>query len=274
MTRKNHPYAYEWAAPYEKAKPVIVCLHGFTGTRHTFTELTKILPAYNWLQIDLPGHGETQAAATEFSTVITRLAQLLADLEVPTYHLLGYSMGARLALGWALTYPQQVQTLIMESGSPGLSTQQARQVRQQQDEQIAQRIEREGVAGFVAFWQELPLFSSQKQLAKSRQERIRQERLSQTASGLARSLRGMGTGSQPNYWSELAQIVPPVLYLAGEWDQKFQTIGQQMAQASQRIQFITLPAVGHCLHIENPRAFAQPIAQWLEEHMADEYCQN
>ncbi|GIW50403.1 MAG: hypothetical protein KatS3mg080_1014 [Anoxybacillus sp.] len=72
--------------------------------------------------------------------------------------------GRRLALTFAVLYPQYVQTLILESSSPGLKTEEERMKRREEDERLAQFIEQHGVASFVDRWENIPLFSSLQRL--------------------------------------------------------------------------------------------------------------
>ena len=51
-------------------------------------------------------------------------------------------------------------------------------------------------------WENIPLFETQKRLAQNVQEAVRKERLANNPKGLANSLRGMGTGTQPSWWNE------------------------------------------------------------------------
>ncbi|HSH03608.1 MAG TPA: alpha/beta fold hydrolase, partial [Anaerolineae bacterium] len=52
----------------------------------------------------------------------TDIINLLDQLNLPQINLLGYSMGGRLALYLAIHYPHRINTLILESSSPGLPT--------------------------------------------------------------------------------------------------------------------------------------------------------
>lgn len=59
-------------------------------------------------------------------------------------------------------------------------------------------------------------------MSVAQQMAIRQERLSQSAFGLASSLWYMGTGAQESYWERLAELQPiPTDLLVGGEDQKF-----------------------------------------------------
>ena len=80
-------------------KPDLALLHGFTGTGRSFDHLRDRLDAtFRVLAPDLPGHGSSPDA-TGWDDALDSIAAALG--EGPLF-LAGYSMGARLALGYAL----------------------------------------------------------------------------------------------------------------------------------------------------------------------------
>ena len=54
---------------------------------------------------------------------------------------MGYSMGARLGLLYALEYGSEIENLILESGSVGIESDGERQARKESDDQLALAIE-------------------------------------------------------------------------------------------------------------------------------------
>lgn len=261
-------YAYQWFTPYKKEHPTIVCLHGFTGTSNTFQTL-KFSEAYNYLGIDLIGHGKTSVFVHpdhyQMTNVIRELQALLQHLAITSYYVLGYSMGGRVALAWGLT-DENVKGIILENASPGLTTLPERTTRINKDNRLAQRLLTEPLGDFIDFWQALPLFDSQKQLSPKIQAKIRQERMSQQPYGLAMSLFMMGTGQQPSYWNQLETTIP-LLYITGEWDHKFQEIARKMHIQQPAMHIHTVPNAGHCVHVEQPDMFLQLVENWLKEQL-------
>jgi 2-succinyl-6-hydroxy-2,4-cyclohexadiene-1-carboxylate synthase len=172
-------------------------------------------------------------------------------------------MGGRLALDIAVHHPTAVRALILESASPGLVDVAERRERRLQDEELAGRIEAEGVERFVNTWEQLPLFASQRHLPADVQAGIRRQRLNNSAAGLARSLRGMGAGVQPSLWAELATIDRPALLIAGALDPKFVTINRQMAVALPEGRLNIIENAGHAVHLEQPARFAEVVEAFL-----------
>ena len=143
----------------------LVLLHGFLGSRETWRHLVPTLGARRPLVVvDLPGHGASRAPTCTgpagWHETLEALGDLLAIVSPAPADLLGYSQGARIALGLAMSRPSQVRRLVLESGSPGLADEAARAARRTEDEALAQRLLREGLDAFVARWEALPLFAS------------------------------------------------------------------------------------------------------------------
>jgi 2-succinyl-6-hydroxy-2,4-cyclohexadiene-1-carboxylate synthase len=243
----------------------LVLLHGFTGRVENWAHLLPVLAQqYETVAIDLLGHGRTTAPANPDRYAMPRaaadLATLFQDLDLPTVKLWGYSMGGRLALYLAVHYPELVHSLVLESASPGLKTEAGRAARREKDTDLARRIEREGIAAFVDFWEQVPLFASQQSLPETVRRRHRALRLQNRPEGLANSLCGMGTGAQPSLWPRLPDMRLPVRLVAGELDMKFVQIGQEMAAQLPQATLHVVPGAGHTVHLERPEAMLS-IAQ-------------
>lgn len=241
----------------------LVLLHGFTGSSETWQNfITKWQENYRVITIDLPGHGktvnETEKTMAEFTS---DLVQIFYTLKIEKAHLLGYSMGGRTALSFAMEYPKLVHSLILESASPGIADATERMNRQAADEKLAKRIKTNGIENFVNAWEDIALFSSQKNLPKHIQDSIRQERLSQTEIGLANALLFMGTGVQPSWWDRLAEIEYPVLLIVGERDEKFVELNELMVKLIRTAEIITVPDSGHAVHVEQVEKFAMIVRQ-------------
>ena len=174
-------------------------------------------------------------------------------------------MGGRLALYLACHYPNRFSHLILESSSPGLATEAERAARRQRDALLADWIEAKGLAQFVARWEALPLWESQKQLSDEVRRRLRQQRLQNNVLGLANSLRGMGTGAQPSLWPLLPTLTLPTLLLAGKLDSKFVAINQKMGALLPNGRLQIIPHAGHTVHLEQSELFRTAVLKALSE---------
>jgi 2-succinyl-6-hydroxy-2,4-cyclohexadiene-1-carboxylate synthase len=222
-------------------------------------------------RVDLLGFGQSDAPADSQAYSMARcmlqLEVLLDALTLPRAHLVGYSMGGRVALCLAIAHPSRTVSLALVGATPGISDAAARAERVAADEALSRRILDEGLEAFVDHWMALPLFSSQKRLGEVALAHARAERLRNRPHALAASLRGMGTGAMPPLHQALGGLDLPVLLVVGDEDEKFRAIAEEMAAALPRARIGVVPAAGHAAHLEQPEAFARLLLPFLS--MAD-----
>jgi 2-succinyl-6-hydroxy-2,4-cyclohexadiene-1-carboxylate synthase len=253
----------------------LVLLHGFTGSVGAWSPLRESLAErFTLFAIDVVGHGLSDKPATldhyflpQAAADVVRAVEI-AGLSKCAW--LGYSMGGRLALRVATDFPQAVERLALIGASPGLASPEERGARVASDELLAQNIERDGVEAFIDYWENIPLFASQKRLPPERQAAIRAGRLRNDTVGLASSLRGMGTGTQEPLHDRLTSLRIPVLALAGELDTKYTAIAREMAAAIPDALTLVVPGAGHAAHTENPDFCGAAIAAFLSKSKSTE----
>jgi len=250
----------------------LLLLHGFTSSAAAWAPLVaRLAPHRRTIAVDLIGHGQSDAPARaeryRMEQCVADLLALLDTLDIAQTDVLGYSMGGRVALQLAAVAPTRVGGLVLESSSPGLADLTERQARIAADEALADSIERDGLAVFVDRWERLPLFASHTALPAEIRARQRAQRMRNNPQGLANSLRGMGTGRQTSLWDRLPQLHMPILLIAGELDQKYSAIAEQMAQALPNARKVIVPNAGHTVHLEQPELFATTILEFLLTHL-------
>jgi 2-succinyl-6-hydroxy-2,4-cyclohexadiene-1-carboxylate synthase len=255
---------------YGEGSIPLVLLHGFTGDASTWT------PFYDaWgkqvklINPDIIGHGKTDSpdvlSRYQIESVAKDLKTILDQLAVKQVDLLGYSMGGRLALTFALLFPNEVRKLILESASPGLATENERHLRRLKDAELAKFINEQGIRSFVDYWEEIPLFQTMKRLPSVQKQIIREQRLNNYPPGLANSLLGMGTGSQPNWWGKLNELTCEVILLTGEKDKKFCDIANKMMKELKNSSWVVFEGSGHAIHVEEPEKFGTIVSDFLSK---------
>ena len=202
-------------------EPTWLFFHGFMGS---LADYEQVKPAGTRIYLDLLGFGgQTPAVARKRFDATNQALDIVAILDtlgIDKVNLVGYSMGARLALAFAHQFPERLQRLFLESGTAGIADQAAREARVASDEQKANRIEQEGMAAFA----------SQQNASAEQQAFMHEQRVNQTAVNVANSLRGFGTGAMPNYWPGLTNLQFPVVLITGADDAKFTAINDSMAE--------------------------------------------
>lgn len=246
----------------------LLLLHGFTGTADSWSQQIEAWSAdYRVIAPDLLGHGGSAAPADPAEYALERqaasLAQLLQLLEAAPAVVMGYSMGARLALVLALEHPLVVERLVLESPSAGIADPVDRATRRAADDQLAADIERDGVEAFVTRWEAMPIFASHVELPEAVRQRQRTERLRHSAAGLAGSLRGAGQGTMTPLHDRVSELDRPTLVIAGALDaaglERARAVAAGIPDAAIRI----IEGTGHTPHLEAPGAFLRTANDFL-----------
>jgi 2-succinyl-6-hydroxy-2,4-cyclohexadiene-1-carboxylate synthase len=220
----------------------LVLLHGFTQTGRSWAPVVAALQGrYRCFAPDLPGHGDADARRPATFDAVTAY---LAALHLERFTLCGYSMGGRLALDFAVRHPERVERLVLVGASPGIADAAERAARARADAELADRIEAIGLEAFVDEWGAQPRLAGQ---PRGVAELAREDRLRNTAGGLAAALRGMGTGAMAPLWDRL----PEATWVVGEHDAKFRALAPDP---------VVIPGAGHAAHLEAPDAVASVIA--------------
>lgn len=225
-------------------------MHGFTQTGRSWAPIAGALGA-DVLTPDLPGHGDRADRPCGLWAGARAIG-----LECGRGTYVGYSAGGRHLLHLALARPDLVERLVLLGATGGIDDQAERAARLAADDALARRIEAIGVERFLDEWLAQPLFAGVP-------DEGRDDRLRNTAGGLAASLRLAGTGAQEPLWDRLPAIRCPVLVLAGERDEKFAALGRRLAGSLPDADLALVPGAGHAAHLERPAAFVDVLTRWL-----------
>jgi len=242
--------------------PVLI-IHGFTGCGSAMAPLAKLLSGRRILP-DLVGHGRSESPVAldpyALTSISSQLSSLLQQLDASPASIIGYSLGGRIALTFALSHPEMVKSLALIGASPGISNQQERDLRFKQDCTLGDSISQVGVRNFVDTWVAMPMWES---LRNSLTPQQWQDSIKQRAAnhplGLANSLRASGTGAMSPLHETLQHLAAPTLLLVGEEDSKFLNIAKEMASTIPEANIEVIRDSGHATHLEQPGATADAI---------------
>ena len=274
-----------------KAGSDLLLLHGFLGSGkqfgHLFPELGRVV---NPITIDIiPSQpGARLNAPTLVEGLQKALDRISSGTPTPPW-LLGYSMGGRLALSWAVRYPDSASGLILESTTAGIADPEQRALRRNADDARAQHIRR-NFSEFLEEWDKNPLFrvpnASEKTgaAAKSgatgkadtateihcswhgeRHARLAAIQRSQDPEVMARWIADFGTGSMPPLWDELHQLRKPVLVITGASDPKFCDLADRMVELLPYARHEIIPKAAHRVHVDNPVGYLSCLMSFLDK---------
>ena len=239
----------------------MVLLHGFTQTGRLWGPIGDHLADVRTLvAVDLPGHAGSDAVRADLPTTAEMVTDAVRDaVGAEPCDLLGYSLGARVALHVLTGTDLAVERVVCIGVTAGLEDADQRHRRRASDDAMADALEASGdVPAFLDSWLSGPLFARLPHDAAARDERLRN-----SASGLASSLRLCGTGTQEPLWERLPSIRQPVLALAGHDDHRFAAHAVRVAALVPSAVATLVPGGGHAVHMAQPDLTWRLVAHWL-----------
>ena len=167
--------------------------------------------------------------------------------------LLGYSLGGRLALHACLAKPDLWSGVIVVSGDPGSDDPDEKMLKLEKDKQWAERFRSEPMESLLSEWDDLPVFCSIPNPVPRNPEELDAEKT-------ARLFEVFSKGRQRDLIPDLANLEnPPVLFLSGEKDKKYQDIGETLAKSSPVVKTEVVEGAGHRVPWENPESFTRVL---------------
>lgn len=255
----------------------LVLLHGFAQSAASWDAVARAFadagrPVY---ALDLAGHGASERSADPRAyaldaqaDALLALARALAAEANTRPAILGYSMGGRVTLAALARDPHAFSAVILEAAGFGPATQAERDAAAECDAACAARLRADGLEAFMDFWEQLPLFASQRDLPSDARARLRAGRLANDVEALARTFEHAGQHVMPARATTLETLGnlrasgTPLLYLAGERDAKYRALAAQAAEVAGATVRI-VPGAGHNAHLEAPAAFVNEAASFL-----------
>ncbi|MDG6301945.1 2-succinyl-6-hydroxy-2,4-cyclohexadiene-1-carboxylate synthase [Glaesserella parasuis] len=242
----------------------VVFLHGFLGSQQDWQPVLSLLQntiAIRPLTLDLAGHGQSQAISCHsFQQAREQLHFTLQQhLAKQPFYLVGYSLGGRLALDYALTTQNPyLKGILLEGTNIGLSSDEEKKVRWQNDCHWADRLSNEPLANVLEDWYRQPVFAN---LSESKRTDFIKKRLNNHGQALAQMLKATSLATQPYFSPEQRrQFHGKMLFIIGEKDSKF----RQMAEQHQ-LPYHQIANAGHNTHCENPSAFVKHLIQFISK---------
>ncbi|XP_038893379.1 protein PHYLLO, chloroplastic isoform X4 [Benincasa hispida] len=269
---------------------VLFFLHGFLGTGEDWITIMKgISGSARCISLDLPGHGESTTQKNDCDVhgveEPSYSIEVIADLLYKLIHhlapgkgivnLVGYSMGARIAMYMALRFGDKIGRAVIISGSPGLKDKMARRIRRVKDDSRARILKVYGLQRFLEAWYCGELWKSSLREHPHYSQIIASRLKHDDVQHLAKALSDLSIGRQPQLWDELKCCKIPLSIIVGEKDTKFKTIAQQILSQidmGKKIkdepvvdlhEIVEIPDSGHAAHLENPLDVINALSRFL-----------
>lgn len=120
-----------WLALWEGTQPTVLCVHGLTANCRCWdTIAAEIAPQCTIAAPDLRGRGRSEQPPSGYSIDwhCRDIDAILAELRLDRIALVGHSLGAMIALTYAVRRPDRVDRLVLIDGAGSLDAEQTQKV--------------------------------------------------------------------------------------------------------------------------------------------------
>jgi 2-succinyl-6-hydroxy-2,4-cyclohexadiene-1-carboxylate synthase len=257
-------------ADYRKSSLNLIFLHGFTGSSYDWNDvLPQIDDRFNKITYDLLGHGKSEfpndPSLYSWDLQVEQLNKIINSFNDDQVLLIGYSMGGRLALCYAFTYPERVLGMILESTSPGIRNKQQREKRIKDDDELSKFISTHTVEEFIELWLNKEIFGTLLRFSDAKRREIKKHKLKNNRIGLSNSLYGFSTGKMPYLYNQFKNLTPRTLLLTGDLDTKFTSLNKNISDMLPSAKHKIIRNSGHTIHFEEPVKFVNAVNDFLKE---------
>jgi 3-oxoadipate enol-lactonase len=225
------------------AGPAVVFVHGFGLDRRMWRpQVTEFGRSFQVTTYDCRGFGRSSCPAGPYSHA-EDLRFLLQRLGVVAPHLVGLSMGGRIALNYALRWPESVSSLVVIGSDVG-------GYRHQIDWDADAG--REGLDGARATWLRHTIFHATRR-NRGAWELVR--RMVRDYSGWHWQHEDLRVPADTDTLDRLCDIPARTTVVVGEHDlPDFHTVAGLLAERLPRSRMVVVPGAGHVVNLEAPAA--------------------
>ncbi|PYS39861.1 MAG: alpha/beta hydrolase [Acidobacteria bacterium] len=233
----------------------VVFLHSNTGSSQNWEHQIPVFTAagYRFIAYDRRGWGRSMAQpGAQPGTAADDLRALIKFLGIDRFHLIGTAGGGFLVFDYALSFPEQLRTLVVANSIGGV-----------QDEDYLELGRRLRPPQFDALPPELRELGPAYRAADAEGTRrwIELEHMSRQSGATAQAYRNRMT------FSVLESIKVPTLLITGDAD--MYAPPPLLRMFTSRIagsESLVIPEAGHSAYWEKPEAFNRAVLEFLKKH--------
>ncbi len=244
-----------------EGEPLVFIHGGLVDHRMWDAQFEHFSQDYRVVRYDVRGHGKSGTPAGFFSHA-TDLSALLDFLGIGKAHLMGLSMGAAIAIDFALAHPEKVSALI--AVTPALMGYDYSEEFRSKSSELYMTGAEHGPGEIASilltddFWA-YAVPSSQHPTARKQYRRMVEEN-----THLFAWHPRFSSFSQPPAAERLSEIQCPTLIIGADGDYaENQAVTEYLEQQIQDARRIVIPEAGHMVNMEKPGVFNDAVSNFL-----------
>ncbi len=253
---------------YEVAgdEPAVVLLHAGIADRRMWEPQVEpfVAAGYRVIRYDLRGYGDSALLSGPFSN-LDDLHGLLEQLGIERASLVGVSYGGRIALEFAIAYPERVEALVLV-GAGLRDAEWSDEIKRfgDEEESLLEGGDLEGAVELnLRMWVDGPS-RGPGEVDPDVRERVREMQRRAFEVQLAKPDAGPDSPFDPPASARLDEVRCPTLVVAGELDQPdILRIADQLATGIPGAQKAVIPGTAHAPSMEKPDEFNELVLQFL-----------
>ena len=234
--------------------PLVLFLHGIGGNRNHWLHQLGFFSRHGFRAAawDARGYGESEDydGPLHFDDFSSDLVRTLDHLDEKQVHLVGLSMGGRIARNFALKHPERVRTLTLANTSPGFDALTPEEVLKFVEERRHRTPE------------------STRRLLGSRASREAHEALLASFHALRNDsyLKTLEASVAQDRAVPIENLAVPTLVITGDEDRVYPlALQRKMASRIPGAQLVVLEQCGHLSNLEQPERFNQVLLDFLRK---------
>ena len=240
------------AVSFAGSGPLVLFLHGIRGNRRNwFAQIEAFSTKFTAAAWDARGYGDSDdhAGALQFEHFAGDVLRVAEHFGAAKLHLVGLSMGGRIARNVALRFPGRLRSLTLVSTTPGFDALSADEVRRFVTEQ---RTRTPQTARALLGSRARP--QAYKELIDSL-SRVREESYRKTLEASVAQDRG----------APIENIRVPTLVIAGDEDKVYPpALARDVARRIPGARLVMFEGAGHLPNLEQPERFNAVVLEFLQ----------
>jgi esterase len=258
-----------WGDP---AQPAVLMLHGLRSYGGTWTPFARELAAsHHIVAPDFRGRGGSEwdpARDYYIRTYVADLEELVVQLGLAEFTIVGHSMGGAVGYVYAAAHPEQVTGLLAEDIGPGSSTSTPGAERVMR-EMASAPLSFDSLDAAAGYWRQIRPGITRAALASRMDHTLEQGpdgrwHWTLDMAGIAVARLSGDPAGQIDLWACVDALRCPALVLRGEHTDFLPVATcEQMAARQPLVEWAEVPGAGHYAHDDNPGFFMTALREFL-----------